>query len=61
VKTTFVPSLLNVAECQYAKFASVTLAIRFGLTGSEMSSRIPSPWQAPAARPSSGYEVMSWH
>ena len=34
---------------------------RFGFTGSEMSSRMPLPEQAPAASPTSGYTVMSWH
>ena len=34
---------------------------RFGLAGSEMSIRMPLPEQAPAARPTSGYTVMSWH
>ena len=54
VKMTFVPSLLSVAECQYEKFGSDTASRRTGFTGSEMSSRMPLPWQAPAARPSSG-------
>ena len=61
VKMTLVPSLLNVAECQYEKFGSATASSRTGFTGSEMSSRMPLPWHAPAASPISGYEVMSWH
>ena len=61
VKMTLVPSLLNVAECQYEKFGSATASSRTGFTGSEMSSRMPLPWHAPAARPISGYAVMSWH
>ena len=61
VKITFVPSLLNVAECQYAKFWSAAWSSRDGCTGSEMSSRIPFPAQAPAASPASGNTVMSWH
>src|SRR6185436_5488349 len=60
-KSTFVPSLLKVAECQYAKFLSVTASRRFGFTGSEMSSRMPLPPHAPAASPTAGYTVMSWH
>ena len=32
-----------------------------GCTGSEMSSRMPLPEHAPAASPSSGKTVMSWH
>ncbi len=54
VKTTFVPSLLKVAECQYAKFLSATASIRTGCDGSEMSSRMPLPEHAPAARPIAG-------
>jgi hypothetical protein len=60
VKITFVPSLLKVAECQNAKLGSITSSIRTGLTGSEMSIRIPLPWQAPAASPTAGNAVMSW-
>jgi hypothetical protein len=54
VKISFEPSLLNVAECQYAKFGSVTSSMRFGFAGSAMSIRIPFPEQAPAASPISG-------
>ena len=54
VKITFVPSLLNVAECQYAKFLSLTASSRTGWTGSRMSIRIPLPAHAPAASPISG-------
>ena len=61
VKMTTSPSLLNVAECQYAKFGSETSATRVGFTGSEMSSRIPFPEHAPPASPIPGYAVMSWH
>jgi hypothetical protein len=61
VKITFFPSLLNVAECQYAKFGSLTAAIRFGFAGSRMSNRIPLPEHAPAANPIAEYAVMSWH
>jgi hypothetical protein len=53
--------LLKVAECQKAKLSSTTWASRTGFTGSEMSSRMPLPEQAPAAMPISGYTVMSWH
>ena len=49
VKTTLVPSLLNVAECQKAKFGSVVLAVTLGFSRSEMSKSTPSPMQAPAA------------
>ena len=35
--------------------------MRTGFTGSVMSRRMPLPWHAPAAMPSSGYAVMSWH
>ncbi|PYR73990.1 MAG: hypothetical protein DMF86_19280 [Acidobacteria bacterium] len=59
VKITLVPSLLNVAECQYAKFLSVTWSRRTGWTGSEISSRMPLPEHAPAASPISGNTVMS--
>src|SRR5687768_8555625 len=34
--------------------------MRTGFAGSEMSIRMPLPSQAPAARPISGNEVMSW-
>ena len=61
VKTTTSPSLLNVAECQYAKFGSATSATRIGFAGSVMSSRIPFPEHAPPASPIPGYAVMSWH
>ncbi len=60
VKMTLVPSLLNVAECQYAKFGSITASMRTGLAGSLMSIRMPLPSHAPAASPISGYAVMSW-
>src|SRR5215210_1238269 len=56
-----VPSLLNVAECQYAKFESATASRRVGFAGSLMSSSKPCPSQAPPASPSAGYTVMSWH
>ena len=50
VKTTLVPALLNVAECQNAKFVvSVTRSMTLGATGLEMSMMMPSPMQAPAA------------
>ena len=39
--STFVPSLLNVAECQYEKFESATAAMRTGFAGSLMSSSRP--------------------
>ena len=61
VKITLVPSLLNVAECQYEKFGSATASIRTGFTGSEMSTRRPLPWHAPARSPISGNAVTSWH
>src|SRR5688572_30564570 len=57
----FVPSLLNVAECQNAKFESETASRRTGFTGSRMLSRMPWPPHAPPARPADGYTVMSWH
>ncbi|WP_327583703.1 hypothetical protein OHA25_49045 [Nonomuraea sp. NBC_00507] len=57
MKTTFFPSLLSVAECQYAKFGSETSSSR---TGSVVSSRMPSPAQAPATRLSAGNAVRSW-
>jgi hypothetical protein len=61
VKTTLVPSLLNVAECQNAKFSvSRTVVMTLGLVRSLMSNSAPSPMQAPAARSSAGYAVMSW-
>src|SRR5437868_14828348 len=60
VKTILLARLLNVAECQNAKFSSSrTLAIVRGLSGSEMSNSTPSPMQAPAIRSLSGYEVRS--
>jgi hypothetical protein len=58
VKITFDPSLLNVAECQLAKFLSTTWSSRTGFTGSEISIRMPLPEQAPAARPTSGKTVI---
>ena len=58
-KMIFVPSLLNVAECQYAKFLSTTWSSRTGFTGSEISSRMPFPAHAPAANPIAGNTVMS--
>src|SRR2546430_13089629 len=60
-KRIFVPSLLNVAECQYEKFESATAAMRTGCAGSVMSSRNPYPSHAPPARPIAGYTVISWH
>ena len=61
VKTTLVPLLLNVAECQNAKFAvSWTRSMTFGATGLEMSMMMPSPMQAPAAIFLAGKAVMSW-
>ena len=60
MKTTLVPALLNVAECQNAKFVvSRTVVITLGATGFEMSNRAPSPMQAPAATSLLGYAVMS--
>jgi hypothetical protein len=41
VNSTLVPSLLNVAECQYEKFESAAAATRVGLAGSRMSSSRP--------------------
>src|SRR5215472_6604593 len=61
VKRTRFPSLVNVAECQYAKFGSLTSAMRFGSAGLWMSIRIPLPEHAPAPSPRAGYTVMSWH
>ena len=50
MKTTLVPALLNVAECQNAKFSvSRTGSVTTGCSRSEMSIRMPSPMQAPAA------------
>ena len=50
VKITLLPSLLKVAECQNAKFTvSRTCSVTTGCSRSEMSIRIPSPMQAPAA------------
>src|SRR5512139_2657109 len=61
VKTTLVPALLKVAECQNAKFSvSRTCSVTTGCSRSEMSSRMPSPMQAPAAMSLLGYAVMSW-
>jgi hypothetical protein len=41
VKTTLVPSLFSVAECQYEKFGSDTASSRTGFTGSEIPNRMP--------------------
>src|SRR5579864_1415150 len=60
-KSSLVPSLLNVAECQYEKFESSTAATRNGCAGSWMSSSRPYPSQAPPAYPTWAYTVMSWH
>src|SRR5687768_14849610 len=61
VKTTLSPALLNVAECQNAKFTvSRTRVITRGCSGLAMSSRMPSPMHAPAARSLAGKTVMSW-
>src|SRR5262245_45116606 len=59
--SSLVPSLLNVAECQYEKLESAAASTRLGLAGSRMSSSSPIPSQAPPAMPSAGYTVMSWH
>ena len=59
VKITLVPSLLKVAECQYAKPISVTTSNLFGLYGSEISKSIPFPEQAPAAIFADGKTVIS--
>src|SRR5947207_9834883 len=61
LKRIFVPSLLNVAECQYEKFESSTASRRTGAAGFDTSSKKPCPSQAPPARPSAGYTVISWH
>ncbi len=60
VKTTLVASLLNVAECQNAKLSSRTFSVTTGFSRSEMSSRMPSPMQAPAMMSLLGYAVRSW-
>ncbi len=60
MNTTRVPALLNVAECQNAKFGSVTDESTFGCAGSAMSRMTPWPMHAPAARFFAGYAVMSW-
>src|SRR2546422_7414364 len=60
-KRSLVPSLLNVAECQYEKFESDTASIRLGLATSRMSSSSPYPPHAPPANPIAGNTVMSWH
>jgi hypothetical protein len=54
VKMMLVPPLLNVAECQNAKFASRTWSRITGFSGSVMSMTMPSPMHAPAARPRCG-------
>src|SRR5206468_12344160 len=54
VNSSLVPSLLNVAECQNAKFESATAARRRGWAGSRMSSSKPYPAHAPPATPSAG-------
>src|SRR5271170_1945453 len=59
-KITLSPALLNIAECQKEKLGSDTAVMRLGCTGSRMSSRMPTRVQAPAARPRSGYAVISW-
>src|SRR5690242_18436961 len=61
LNNTLVPSLLKVAECQYAKFGSITAAMRFGFAGSLISRSIPFPEHAPAAMLSALNTVMSWH
>src|ERR1051326_7479731 len=61
LNSTFVASLLNVAECQYEKFESATASRRMGFVGSLMSIRNPKPSHAPPAYPMCGYIVMSWH
>ena len=61
MNTTLFPALLNVAECQNAKFlVSRTRSVTLGRSRSLMSSRMPSPMQAPAAMLRFGYAVMSW-
>src|SRR5918999_3626566 len=61
VKTTLVPALLKVAECQNAKLVSSrTMSSTCGFSRSEMSHSTPSPMHAPAARFLSGKTVMSW-
>ena len=45
--SSFVASLLNVAECQNANAASATSSNRFGCVTSLMSSNRPLPEQAP--------------
>ena len=59
VKITLVPSLLNVAECQYAKPLSVTTSSLCGLYGSVISNKIPLPEHAPAAIFAEGKTVIS--
>ncbi len=61
MKTTLVASVLNVAECQKAKFSvSLTRSMTLGATGFFMSMMMPSPMHAPAAMSFSGKTVMSW-
>jgi hypothetical protein len=60
VNITAEPSFLKFAECQNEKLSSMTSSMRCGSAGSEMSISSPLPMHAPAARPSSGYAVMSW-
>src|SRR5580658_760993 len=59
-KITLSPALLNIAECKKEKLGSETAVMRLGCTGSRMSRRMPTLEQAPAAKPSSGYAVISW-
>ena len=54
VKTTLVPRSLKVAECQNAKLRCPDPVEDLGRSGSEMSIRMPSPMQAPAASPLPG-------
>src|SRR5438876_7020054 len=60
-KRSLVPSLLNVAECQYEKFESDTASIRLGFATSRMSSSSPYPPHAPPPwrPPSSGWLAAS--
>ena len=59
---TFVPSLLNVAECQNDMLESAAMSMRTGMRRVlNVEQQAETARTRRRARPTSGYTVMSWH
>src|SRR6185369_16709417 len=59
-KSSLVPSLLNVAECQNENAGSATSSSRLGFITFFVSSSSPLPEHAPPSSPKNGKLVTSW-